>query len=60
MTTESKLIAVKVHHFCVRAVFSPSTGWNVKLAETRDITLSQESKEDFENVPTEVDGDEVE
>jgi hypothetical protein len=46
--------------FCVRAVFSPSTGWKVALAETRDITLSQESKEDFENVPTEVDGDDVE
>ena len=41
-------------------MFSPSTGWKVTLAETRDITLSQESKEDFENVPTEVDGDEVE
>ncbi len=46
--------------FCVRAAFSPSTGWKVTLAETRDNTLSQESKEDFENVLTEVDGDEVE
>ena len=45
--------------FCVRAVFSPSTGWKITKAETREITLSQESKE-FENVATEADGLEVE
>ena len=45
--------------FCVRAVFSPSTGWKITKAETRDITMPEESEE-FENVPTEADGLEVE
>jgi hypothetical protein len=44
--------------FCVKAVFSTSAGWKVTTAETREITLSQEST-NFEDVATEPDGLEV-
>mgnify|MGYP006153922695 CR=1 FL=1 len=40
--------------FCVKAVFSTSTGWKVTTAETREITLPQES-DSYEDVATEPD-----
>jgi hypothetical protein len=43
----------------VKAVFSTSAGWKVTTAETREITLGQESN-NFEDVATEADGLEVE
>jgi len=45
--------------FCVKAVFSTSAGWKVTTAETREITLPQES-DSYEDVATEPDGLDVE
>ena len=46
-------------YFCVKAVFSTSAGWKVTTAETREITLPQES-DSYEDVATEPDGLDVE
>ena len=45
--------------FCVKAVFSISAGWTITTAETREITLPQES-DSYEDVATEPDGLDVE